>query len=51
MKLPGDNSETGVLEGVGLCPAGRKWEGEPLLEPLPAPPKTFEQNKKVENWN
>lgn len=36
--LPGDNSETGVLEGVGLCPAGRKWEGEPLLEPLPAPP-------------
>lgn len=33
--LPGDNSDTGVLEGVGLCPGGRKWEGEPLLEPVP----------------
>lgn len=30
---PGDNSDTGVLEGVGLWPGGRKWEGEPLLEP------------------
>lgn len=38
--LPGDNSDTGVLEGVGLCPGGRKCEGEPLLEPLlPFPPK------------
>lgn len=30
---PGDNSETGVLDGVGLCPGGRKFEGDPLLEP------------------
>lgn len=21
--LPGDNSDTGVLDGVGLCPGGR----------------------------
>lgn len=32
---PGDNSETGVLEGVGLWPGGRKCEGDPLLEPPP----------------
>lgn len=30
---PGDNSDTGVLDGVGLCPGGRKFEGDPLLEP------------------
>lgn len=30
---PGDNSDTGVLDGVGLWPGGRKLEGEPLLEP------------------
>ncbi len=37
--LPGDNSDTGVLDGVGLCPGGRKCEGDPLLEPLlPCPP-------------
>lgn len=36
--LPGDNSETGVLDGVGECPGGRKlFDGEPLLEPLPGP--------------
>lgn len=34
--LPGESSETGVLDGVGLCPGGRKCEGEPLLEPPPA---------------
>lgn len=33
--LPGDNSETGVLDGVGLCPGGRKCDGDPLLEPPP----------------
>lgn len=37
-KLPGDSSDTGVLDGVGLCPGGRKCEGDPLLEPLPCPP-------------
>lgn len=45
--LPGDNSETGVLEGVGLCPPGRKWEGEPLLEPLPVPPANTEKKIKI----
>lgn len=33
--VPGDSSDTGVLDGVGLCPGGRKCEGEPLLEPPP----------------
>ena len=33
--LPGDSSETGVLEGVGLCPGGRKCDGDPLFEPPP----------------
>lgn len=33
--LPGDNSETGVLDGVGLCPGGRKCDGDPLFEPPP----------------
>lgn len=33
--LPGDNSETGVLEGDGLCPGGRKCDGDPLFEPPP----------------
>lgn len=33
--LPGESSETGVLDGVGLCPGGRKCEGEPLLDPPP----------------
>ena len=33
--LPGESSETGVLEGVGLCPGGRKCEGDPLFEPPP----------------
>lgn len=35
LNLPGDISETGVLDGVGLCPGGRKCEGDPLLEPPP----------------
>lgn len=34
-KLPGESSDTGVLDGVGLCPGGRKCEGDPLLEPPP----------------
>lgn len=38
--LPGDNSETGVLDGVGLCPGGRKCVGDPLLDPLALPPVT-----------
>jgi hypothetical protein len=33
--LPGESSDTGVLDGVGLCPGGRKCEGDPLLEPPP----------------
>lgn len=36
MKLPGESSDTGVLDGVGLCPGGRKCEGDPLLDPPPA---------------
>lgn len=36
--LPGDNSDTGVLDGVGLCPGGRKCVGDPLLDPLALPP-------------
>lgn len=40
--IPGDSSETGVLDGVGLWPGGRKCDGDPLLEPLlPFPPKQF----------
>lgn len=35
--LPGESSDTGVLDGVGLCPGGRKCEGDPLLEPPPVP--------------
>jgi hypothetical protein len=31
--VPGESSETGVLDGVGLCPGGRKCEGDPLFEP------------------
>lgn len=37
--LPGESSDTGVLDGVGLCPGGRKCEGDPLLEPPPVPLK------------
>lgn len=36
--IPGDNSDTGVLDGVGLWPGGKKCDGEPLLEPLPGAP-------------
>lgn len=35
INIPGESSDTGVLEGVGLCPGGRKCEGDPLLEPPP----------------
>lgn len=35
--IPGESSDTGVLDGVGLCPGGRKCGGEPLLEPFPPP--------------
>lgn len=35
LNLPGESSETGVLDGDGLCPGGRKCDGEPLLEPPP----------------
>lgn len=35
LDLPGESSDTGVLDGVGLCPGGRKCEGDPLLEPPP----------------
>lgn len=45
--LPGESSETGVLEGVGLCPGGRKCEGEPLLEPPPAPKIKIEKENKL----
>jgi hypothetical protein len=35
---PGESSDTGVLDGDGLCPGGRKCDGDPpLLEPPPAP--------------
>ena len=47
MYLPGDNSETGVLDGVGLCPGGRKCEGEPLLEPPPVPAEQKKREKHV----
>ena len=47
--VPGDNSDTGVLDGVGLCPGAKKWEGEPLLEPVPAAPTEREKEKKHEN--
>ena len=43
--LPGDNSETGVLDGVGLCPGGRKCDGEPLLEPPPGAEMSEKQKK------
>lgn len=33
--LPGESSDTGVLDGVGLCPGGRKCDGDPLFEPPP----------------
>lgn len=36
--VPGDNSDTGVLDGVGLWPGGKKCDGEPLLEPVPGAP-------------
>lgn len=36
--VPGDNSDTGVLDGVGLWPGGKKCDGEPLLDPLPGAP-------------
>ena len=39
INLPGESSDTGVLDGVGLCPGGRKCEGDPLLEPPPVPVK------------
>lgn len=42
--LPGESSDTGVLDGVGLCPGGRKCEGDPLLEP---PPVAAMRNRKA----
>lgn len=49
MKLPGESSDTGVLDGVGLCPGGRKCEGDPLLDPPPAVEK-FERGVRFRYW-
>jgi hypothetical protein len=40
LDIPGDGSETGVCDGVGLCPGGKKCEvGESLLGTLSGPLK------------